>query len=128
MSLNRRELSTKLGTVTSELLKEKGYICFVDVFQKLGYLPKQDYEAWRKGQLPYLEKAIQVNLARISFIMKTVIKNSRSGKLKENITPYSAWGNSRKRLRFSKSSDPRIERAYSTHFLKPGCFEHKNDE
>jgi len=28
-------------------LKEKGYISFVDVFLKLGYLAKSDYEDWR---------------------------------------------------------------------------------
>jgi len=34
---NRQDLERALSTITSELLKEKGYLCFVDVFIKLGY-------------------------------------------------------------------------------------------
>jgi hypothetical protein len=40
---NRQDLERALSTITSELLKEKGYLCFVDVFIKLGYLSKSDY-------------------------------------------------------------------------------------
>ena len=38
MALNRKQLQSKLGEITSVLLTEKGYISFVDVFMKLGYL------------------------------------------------------------------------------------------
>lgn len=47
MARNRQDLLRALSTITSELLNEKGYICFVDVFMKLGYLSKSDYENWR---------------------------------------------------------------------------------
>ena len=47
MARNRQDLVRALSAVTSELLKEKGYLCFVDVFIKLGYLSKSDYENWR---------------------------------------------------------------------------------
>jgi hypothetical protein len=40
---NRQDLERALSTITSELLNEKGYICFVDVFMRLGYLSKSDY-------------------------------------------------------------------------------------
>ena len=42
-----RTLLEALSAVTSELLKEKGYICFVDVLMKLDYLSQSDYEHWR---------------------------------------------------------------------------------
>jgi hypothetical protein len=38
----RQDLERALSTITSELLKEKGYLCFVDMFIKLGYLSKSD--------------------------------------------------------------------------------------
>ncbi len=38
-----RDLERALSPITSELLREKGYICFVDVFMKLGYLSQSDY-------------------------------------------------------------------------------------
>ena len=116
--MNRKELEKKLGSVTSELLKEKGYIAFVDVFMKLGYLDLKDYEAWRMRKIPFLEKVIRVKLTKINFIMKTVKRNSQNGKLKESWTGYKSWGKKRKVvLRFSKTGNKNIEKAYATHFL-----------
>ena len=90
-----------------------------EIIQKLGYLSKQDYEKWRKGQVPYLEKVIKINLKKISFIMKTVVKNSRNGKLKESWTSYKKWEKGPKyELIFTKSRNPHIEKTYSTHFIK----------
>lgn len=117
--MNRKDLHKKLSAVTGELIREKGYICFVDVFMKLGYLDVKDYELWRMGKIPYLEKAIKVNLMRINFIMKSVQKNSINGKLKPSWTGYKSWGKNKKEfLRFSKSGEENIEKLYATHFVK----------
>ena len=119
MALNRKQLQSKLSTVTSELLKEKGYISFVDVFMKLGYLDFKDYDDWRMKRVPYLERVIKINLVRINFIMKTVRQNSLHGSLKPSWTGYKSWGKGRKiDLRFSKTGDPNIEKTYATHFVK----------
>lgn len=119
MSLNRKELATRISIATSRLLKEEGYISFADLFQNLGYLSKEDYESWRKGQVPYLEKVIRVNLMRINYIMKLVVKNSRNGKLRQSRTFYKKWGKgSKHELRFSKSGHAQIEKMYATHFVK----------
>ena len=72
MARNRQDLVRALSAVTSELLKEKGYICFVDVLMKLDYLSKSDYEHWRFQRVSPLERVLRVNLSRINFIMKTV--------------------------------------------------------
>ena len=42
--MNRSDLQKKLSPVTSELLGEKGYIAFTDIFTKLGYLDLKDYK------------------------------------------------------------------------------------
>ena len=119
--MNRKELQTKLSVVTSALLREKGYISFPDVFIKLGYLDPKDYENWRMKRVPYLERVITVNLARVNFIMKTVRGNSLNGKLKPSWTGYKSWGKGRKvTLRFSRSGEQTIEQLYATHFLRPG--------
>jgi hypothetical protein len=55
---NRRDLERALSTVTFQLLKEKGYICFVDVFMKLVYLSKSDYENWRFQRVSSLERVV----------------------------------------------------------------------
>jgi hypothetical protein len=119
MALSRKQLQSKLSTVTSELLKEKGYISFVDVFIKLGYLDPKDYENWRMKRIPYLERAIKINLGKINFIMKTVRRNSLHGKLQPSWTGYKSWGKGRKiDLRFSKFGDSNVEKLYATHFVK----------
>jgi hypothetical protein len=116
---NRQDLERALSTITSELLKEKGYLCFVDIFMKLGYLSPSDYENWRLKRISPLERVLNVNLSRINFIMKTVRRNSLNGRLKPSMTVYKSWGKGKKTLlQFSKSGDPRMETAYATHFVK----------
>ena len=58
--MNRRDLQKKIGFITGELLREKGYIAFIDVFMKLGYLSQKDYDAWRMKRVPFLERVIMV--------------------------------------------------------------------
>jgi len=119
--MNRQELEKKLSSFTSELLNEKGYIALVDVFIRLGYLTDKDLDAWRMKRIPYLERAIKVNLGKISFILKTVQGNCIKGKLRESYTSYKSWGKGKKvTLQFSKSGKANIEKIYTTHFLKNG--------
>lgn len=118
--MNRQELEAKLGEVTSRLLKAKGYISYADLFMAMGRLTATDYEAWRHGRIPYLEKAVGLNLSQISFAMKTVRKNSLNGKLKPSWTAYMSWGKGPKRaLRFSRSGERAIEELWATHFVRP---------
>jgi hypothetical protein len=120
LARNRQDLVRALSAVTSELLKEKGYICFVDVLMKLDYLSQSDYEHWRFQRVSPLERVLRVNLSRINFIMKTVRRNSLNGHLKPSITVYKSWGKGKKTLlQFSTSGDPSIEAAYATHFVRP---------
>ena len=120
MAPNRRDLERALSPITSELLKEKGYLCFVDIFMRLSCLSRSDYENWRFKRVPYLERVLRLNLPAINFLMKTVRRNSLNGHLKPSMTVYKSWGKSEKVfLQFSKSGDPTIETAYATHFIKP---------
>lgn len=117
--MNRKELHKKAMLVTGPLLKEKGYISFVDVFLKLAYLDLKDYEDWRRKRVSYLEKVIKVNLGKVNFVMKAIRQNSLNGKLKPSWTSYKSWGKGRKiELRFSKTGEENIERLYATHFVK----------
>jgi hypothetical protein len=117
--MNGKEIEKRLGTITSNLLREKGYISFVDIFIKLGYLTQSDYENWRNKKVPYLEKVIKSQLKKINFIMKTVRRNSLNGKLKTSWTAYKSWGRGKRLdLQFTRSGDPYIEKIYATHFIK----------
>ena len=117
--MNRTDLLKKAKIAADELLKEKGYIAFIDVFMKLGYLDHKDYENWRMKRIPYLERVIKINLSKINLIMKEIRKNSMRGNLKLSWTAYNSWGKGKKtRLRFSKSGKENIEKVYATHFVK----------
>jgi hypothetical protein len=114
--MNRVELKKRVGNVGTLLIREKGYIAPVDVFMRLGLLSVKDYEAWRSGSVPYMEKVCGANLGQLSFIMSLLRENAAKGNLKPSFTAYHQWGNSGKRvLRFSKYGDQKIERAYATH-------------
>jgi hypothetical protein len=120
MRLNRRDLIKKLNEASSELLREKGYISFVEVLMKIGKLTQEDYERWRFRRVPYLEKVITVNLAKVNHLLRTLHENAKRGGLKASRTVYRSWsGGPRTRLQFSKTGDPNIEAAYATHFIRP---------
>jgi hypothetical protein len=117
--MNRHELVASMNQATTELLREKGFVSFVDVLIRMGKLTKEDHDAWRMRRLPYLERAIRLNLNQLSHLLRTLRQNAVNGKLKPSKTVYVSWGKGGKqRLQFSKSGHPRIEEAYATHFVK----------
>ena len=105
IAMNRKQLQSKLSTVTSELLKEKGYISFIDVFMKLDYLDPKDYENWRMKRVPYLERVIKINLGKINFIMKTVRRNCLNGNFNPSWTGNKSWGKRYKNLRLNLNTN-----------------------
>jgi hypothetical protein len=120
MSLNRTDLVKQMNEAASQLLRERGYISFVEVLLRMGKLTKEQYEAWRFRKLPCLEQAVTMNLAKINHLLRMFHRNARKGGLRASKTAYVSWGKAPKiSLRFSKSRDPNIEEAYATHFLRP---------
>lgn len=119
MSANRSDLIGKINEASSELLREKGYISFVDLLIRMEKLSLKDYEEWRRRKIPYLEKVVTINLSKIGMLLRALHANGCNGGLRPSVTVYLSWGKGKKSpLRFSKSGDPNIEQAYSTHFLR----------
>jgi hypothetical protein len=117
--VNRQELVSSMNQATTELLREKGFVSFVDVLIRMGKLTREDHDDWRMRRTPYLERAIHLNLSQLSHLLRTLRQNAVKGKLKPSKTVYVSWGKGcKQRLRFSKSGHPRIEEAYATHFVK----------
>jgi hypothetical protein len=116
--MNNKELEKKVKQFTSELAYKKGYVCSVDVLIKLGFITEGDYQAWRLGKIPYLEKACQGNLHKLSAVNRFIRKYSSEWNFEKSWTAYYQWGKGPKRkLIFSKSRDQQIETLYATHFL-----------
>lgn len=52
MSANRSDLISQMNLLSTELLREKGYISFVDLLLRMGKLTQKDCEAWRNRKIP----------------------------------------------------------------------------
>jgi hypothetical protein len=86
---------------------------------KIGVLSAKDYENWRFGRVPYLEKVCTTNLSKLSLMMNELKTFARQNYLQPSWTAYCQWGVKGKKipLRFSKSGSPNIEEAYATHYV-----------
>ncbi len=118
--MNRTDLRQRALNAADHCLKTKRHIALVDVFIEIGRLSRQDYDAWRHGRVPYLERVITLNLSQINEACRTVHANSRKGGLKASWTAYVKRGKgSRPPLRFTKSGNAVLERQWATHYLSP---------
>lgn len=99
-------------------ISKNGFVTPVDVLIEVEVLSKIDYENWRNGRVPYLEKVCKVNLHKLATIMKEMRSYAKMHNLKPSYTAYYKWGKGKKiKLRFSISGDENIECSYSTHFV-----------
>ena len=116
--MNNSELETKISKIISELSDKQGYISSTDVLISLNYLSQTDYEKWRNGKVEYLEKVCQVNLSKLTTVNRIIKQVSKRMNLVPSFTVYNKYGKGNKqRLRFCKSGDENIEKAYSTHYI-----------
>ena len=130
--------SELIGTVHSAVYHQclqRGYAAPADVLVDIGVLPKQKYEDWRFGKVRYLEAACTCNLKKLSFIMKQIRSYAKKSNLKPSFCYYKRWGVKKKHghktvipLRFSKSGNPEIEKAYATHYVDLGRAEQLKKE
>lgn len=99
-----------------EQCHRRGYAAPVDVLLDIGVLDKKKHEDWLYGRVPYLERVCNVNLHKLSEIMKTIRICAKDLDLKPSYSDYRQWGAKTRKLRFSKSGDPNIEKHYATHY------------
>jgi len=89
-----------------------------DILIEIGNLSKKNYEAWRKGQVPYLERVFEGSLSKANRILRIIGFHTYDLNMVPRQTEYQQWGNGKNRiLRFSKSGDPNLEKAYSRHYI-----------
>ena len=116
--MNNQELHSKVHSAMYALIKEKGVASPVEVLMAIGVLSKQHYEEWRFGRVSYLERVCQINLSKLATINREIRAYAKKNNLKPSWTDYRKWGKGQSiRLRFSKSGDENIERAYATHYV-----------
>jgi hypothetical protein len=117
--MNNQQLKTKVVQSADTILYQKGFIAPVDLLIEVGALTKQNYEAWRNGKVSYLEAVCTMNLSKLSLIMKELRSFANIKKLNPSSTVYNRWGKGPKtKLRFSKSGNEKIEKQYTTHYVR----------
>jgi hypothetical protein len=122
---NRNALEQRVVKAAEAALAAKGYASSIDVLVGIGWLDAGKLEQWRRGQVDYLERAVQTNLSRISEAMKLFRSWAAERGLSASQTSYVARSPRRQTLRFSKSGNPSIEALYRTHWVSPELSERK---
>ena len=79
------------------------------------------------GRVPYLEAVVVASLGKVATVMKGFRGWAQARRLKPSETAYVSRSGGRRPLRFSKSGDPQIERAYRTRWVSPELSERKRE-
>jgi len=117
----RDPLYPRIVRAVDSILQRGKAVAPVDVLVGMGLLAPEALGRWRQGQMPYLERVIDCNLARLSRLLRILRFHAHDLNLVPSMTAYMRWGRGPKqRLRFTKSGDAKLEEAYATHFVWPG--------
>jgi len=119
------DIERRVARAAEAALAERRFVTAIDVLVGAGWLEPRRVEEWRQGRVDYLERVTVANLAKISNAMGAFRRWAQAHGLKPSETAYVARTRDRRPLRFSKSGDPEIERAYRTHRVSPDLSERK---
>jgi hypothetical protein len=108
-------LYPKVVRATAELLKEADEISTVAILMKIGNLTQKDYDAWRRGRLPYLERAFQGSLSKANRYLRIIGFHAHDLNMSPSQHTYRQTGKKRI-LRFSRFDEPNVEKSYSRHY------------
>ncbi len=115
------KLYSRIARAVETLLAGGKVVAPVDVLVQMGLLDPKDLEDWRRGRVPYLEKVIQCNLTRLSRFLSILRFHAHDLNLSPSVTAYMRWSKGpKRRLRFTKTGNLKLEEAYARHFLWPG--------
>jgi hypothetical protein len=127
-SQNQTKLRREIAAAGTAAVARNGYVTAIDALLATGWLRPEKVEDWRRGRVPYLERVTVASLSKISTAMRIFRSWAESEGLRPSETVYVSWTRDRRRLRFSKSGDPNIERAYRTHWWPPRMNGHRGED
>jgi hypothetical protein len=114
-------LFPKISRVVATILEKDNVVRPIDVLIGMQLLSRDDLEEWRRGRVPYLEKVINCNLTRLARLLRILRFHVHDLNLVATATAYLRHGSGpEQHLRFTKSGDAKLEKAYSMHFVWPG--------
>jgi hypothetical protein len=121
------KLDRRVVRAAEAALAERRFVTPIDVLVGLGWLEPRRVDEWRQGRIPCLEAVVIASLGKISTAMKVFRQWAATRGLKPSETAYVARTRDRRPLRFSKSGDEGIERAYRTHWVSPELSERRRE-
>jgi len=107
----------KIVAAVSRILARQRFVAPVEVFVEMNLLLPADLKRWKQGQVPILERLVRCNLTRAGRILRLLRFHVHDLNLKPSLTVYQ---HRKHRLRFSRSGEPKIEEAWSRHFVIVG--------
>jgi hypothetical protein len=116
---NEKRLLKRIAAAGEATLDDRKFVTSIDVLIGIGWLSAAHVELWRRGRIPYLERAATANLRKLGTALRLFRRWAEGNGLKPSETVYVAWTRDRRRLRFSKTGDAGVERAYRTHWVSP---------
>lgn len=112
-------LEHRVQAVANAALERNRFVAPIDVLTGLGWLQPEHAEAWRRGRVSYLERVAVANLGKLSRALRILRHWAERHGLQPRETVYVSWTPRRHRLRFTKTGDDNLERAYRTHWISP---------
>jgi len=126
---NKEAIEQRVVRAAEAALADHQYVSAIDVFTGMRLLDPTHVQAWRKGRVDSLERAIQGNLKKISLSMATFRRWALAQGLQPSETRYvHTTREGVQDLRFSVSGDPSIEKAYRTHYVSPALSEGQQEK
>jgi hypothetical protein len=102
----------------AKILQRSNVVTPVDVLLEMGNLSKKNHDAWRRGQVPYLEHVFEGNLSKANRILRIIGFHVHDLDMVPRQTVYHQLGSGKNRiLRFSKSRDRKLEESYSRQYV-----------
>jgi hypothetical protein len=112
-------LERRVHTAAQAQLASKQFVAPIEVLTGFGWLRPEHAEAWRRGRVPHLERVTVASLGKLSTALRILRRWAEQNGLQPRETVYVAWTPRRQRLRFTKTGDENLERAYRTHWISP---------
>jgi hypothetical protein len=122
-----RSIEHRVERAAEDALAERQYVSALAVLVGLGWLAPAHVQAWRQGRIPDIETVVTAGLGMVSAALTAFRQWAVSRGLRSSETAYIARTRDRRLLRFSRSGQEGIERAYRTHWVSPELSERKRE-
>ena len=109
------KLYSKVVNATAILLEKSDEISPAAILIQTGNLTLQNFDAWRHGRIPYLERVFQGSLSKANRYLRLIGFHAHDLKMVPFHHTYCQIGKKNK-LRFAHACNPDIENSYARHF------------